>query len=301
MFSFQDGPAPNPAVLAAGYAVFGLLWVGTTDQLVVMLVDDPDRVTQLQTLKGWVFVGLSTVLVYGLAFVSQRSLRETNERLDMALQQTSILDRILRHNIRNSCTVIRANTEFLAGDEQADEAECLRKISSHNERLLELSEKSRELRDIVLADSLSYEQTDLVACTETQLSRLRDQYPEATLETGLPERLVIEADPRVCRVVQELLENALEHNDASEPVVRVTLSADEGTATIDVADNGPGLPRIEQTVLERDYETQLAHSEGLGLWIARALVDRHSGTFESTESDLGGTVVSCRLPIEQSH
>lgn len=287
----------SPVQIAAGYAVFGVLWIATTDQLILWLTDDSGRATALQTIKGWVFVFLSTALVFGLVRRGQRNLQATNDRLDDALQQTSILDRILRHNLRNSCNVIQANARMLEDDVSPEMQGCLETIESHNERLIELSGKSRELRDIVLAESDSAHEMDLVVQVEDLVDTLELAYPDADVETELPESLSIQADSRLGRAIYELLDNALEHNPGSEPKVIITVEkADPDHARLVIADDGPGLPAIERKVLQQGVETQMAHSQGLGLWIARTLVTRLDGEFSIRDRNPQGTVVELTVP-----
>ena len=61
----EDKPFISPALkVALFYAAFGVVWVFFSDRIVSYLVDDVDLLTQIQTIKGWVFVGLTTVLLY---------------------------------------------------------------------------------------------------------------------------------------------------------------------------------------------------------------------------------------------
>lgn len=298
MRRFLNTAAGQPLKFAAVYAAFGMLWILSTDRLVIALVDDPGRVTTLQTIKGWAFVALSALVVYGLVFVGQRDLRRTNRQLDDALQQTSILDRILRHNLRNSCNVIQANAAMLDEGLSDEQERCLDRIESHNETLIELGEKSRELRDIVLSEPPERGEIDLVAAIESQIEAVEAEYPDADIEATLPDSLRIETDPRIGRTVYELLENAVEHNDSPSPSAEVSVRESGERVTIEVADDGPGLPAIERKVLGRGVETQMTHSEGLGLWIARALVVRHGGEFSVSNDVPRGTTVRCTLPRE---
>lgn len=289
----------HPLKSAVAYAVFGVVWILVTDQLVFTFVDDTGRAAQFQTLKGWLFVMLSALLVFGLVFAAQRDLRRTNRRLDDALQQTSILDRILRHNLRNSCNVIQANAEMIEeGVPDEQEKRCLDRIERHNETLIELGEQSRELRDIVLADPPEKREIDLVAEIESRIDAVARANPDAEIETDLPGTLRMKADPRLGRAIYELLENAVEHNDKPHPHVRVTARDDGNRLTVEITDDGPGLPEIERKVLGQGIETQMTHSEGLGLWIARALVVRHGGDFSVSNDDPSGTTVRCVLPYD---
>lgn len=289
----------SPVKIAFGYVLFGVLWIITTDYLVLTYVEGSTRVTQYQTIKGWIFVALSTVLIYSLVLYSQRDLEQTNDRLDTAIQQTSILDRILRHNLRNACNVIQANADMLSGQVSGEQEVHLETIQTRNHNLIELSENSRQLRDIVLAEDLAKGPVNLTERIESQVDSIRGEYPDAEVDVDIPETLWAETNSRLDDVIYELLENAIEHNDTPQPRIRVTARSprDEDGLTIEIADNGPGLPDIERKVLEKGFETQMTHSQGLGLWIARTLVVRLGGNFTIRDNTPRGTTVQLSLPV----
>jgi signal transduction histidine kinase len=97
-----------------------------------------------------------------------------------------------------------------------------------------------------------------------------------------------------------VLDNAIEHNDSGTPRVDVAARTDESEeyAVVTVADDGPGLPRAEREVLTSETETSLTHSSGLGLWLTRWIVRSSDGSITVAESELGGTRVSIRLRTE---
>ncbi len=76
------------------YAIFGLLWILLTDRLLFMLVPDTDVITQIQTYKGWLFVVLSTLIIYWLV---ARSAQQNNAAQD-ALAQSEKRYRLLFNN-----------------------------------------------------------------------------------------------------------------------------------------------------------------------------------------------------------
>lgn len=76
------------------YAIFGLLWILFTDLLLFMLVRDIDVIAQIQTYKGWLFVILSTLIIYGLVARSAQQ----NEAAQEALAQSERLYRLLFNN-----------------------------------------------------------------------------------------------------------------------------------------------------------------------------------------------------------
>lgn len=81
------------AMKVAGiYAFFGFLWILFSDQILLYFTDDPTRLAHLQTFKGWFYVFVTALLLYGLvrlALADQRrvekSLRQSEERLSLAL------------------------------------------------------------------------------------------------------------------------------------------------------------------------------------------------------------------------
>lgn len=288
----------SPSGIALAYFLVGVSWIVVTDYLVLGMVDDQQTVTRLQTVKGWIFVGGSAALVYGLVWHSSRAQQRTNDRLERALQQTSILHRVLRHNLRNNCNVIQGHVEMLADDDAVPTSARgrLAEINDQTEELVELGAKTRYLRDAVLEDDDPVRELDLPALVEAVLEQTRARYPDATIESDLPETCRVRTTPRLERALIELVENAVEHAERDEPSVRITVHTAEGDCTeIAVADDGPGIPEIERSVLEGGTESPLVHSDGLGLWIAHTIVVRGGGTIRIADDDPRGTVVRITL------
>lgn len=295
--SYSDKFAGTPSRIALSYVVFGVTWIVTTDSLVFVVTDDSQRMTQFQTAKGWIFVVLSSGVIYGLVSSGQRKLTKTHDELDRALQQTSILHRILRHNLRNACNIIRANAEMLSEDVPRDNQEYVERIEKHNERLITLSEKSRQLRNIVLTEEPETDTYDVVALIERQINTIQQEHPGTTVETDLPAALEVDTDPRLADAIYEILQNAAQHHDDT-PHIEVTLTQrDGGSLDIEIIDDGPGIPDIEQETLASGHETSLTHSQGLGLWIVRTLIDRLGGTLTLSNVEPTGTSVRISLPV----
>jgi signal transduction histidine kinase len=119
------------------------------------------------------------------------------------------------------------------------------------------------------------------------------------LEPGSPE-LVLRVDvDRMRQVLANLVANAIRH---SPEVGRVLLSAraEASTTRLEVADEGPGIPADDlERVFERFYRSDPARSAdvggaGLGLAIARWIVELHGGTIRAATADPTG----CRIVVE---
>jgi signal transduction histidine kinase len=150
---------------------------------------------------------------------------------------------------------------------------------------LQLSEiRARELLEQVAAEWSRQAGTDGIQID------LESQSDELVLR--------VDAD-RMRQVLRNLVANAIRH---SPEVGRVRLSAraDDATTRLEVSDNGPGIPAEDlERVFERFYRSDRARSAdaggaGLGLAIARWIVELHGGTIRAAQADPHG----CRIIVE---
>ncbi|MFD5536926.1 sensor histidine kinase [Streptomyces sp. NPDC127079] len=118
-----------------------------------------------------------------------------------------------------------------------------------------------------------------------------------------PEPVPLRIDPvRIRQVLDNLLTNAAVHTPAGTPV-SVTVEVAAGSASVHVVDRGPGVPAADRArVFDRFYRVDKARSRdrggsGLGLSVARALVEAHGGTITLEEGRERTTVFTLTLPL----
>ena len=110
----------------------------------------------------------------------------------------------------------------------------------------------------------------------------------------------MEHDPaQINQVLLNLLLNAIQSMD-KPGMIRVTLQQmDEDLITITVSDQGKGIPADQLTHIFRPFYTTKGHGTGLGLSLARRMVESHGGTI-GVESTLGqGTQFTIELPVRR--
>jgi heavy metal sensor kinase len=110
-------------------------------------------------------------------------------------------------------------------------------------------------------------------------------------------------DPeRISQVLTNLLTNAIEYNKPGGEV-RVEVQSKNGMACVEVADNGPGIPAGELPHLfERFYrvdKSRSARHSGLGLAIAKSIVEAHGGTISVSSQEGAGTTFTFQLPLQR--
>jgi PAS domain S-box-containing protein len=205
----------------------------------------------------------------------------------------SVINRVLRHNVRNEMTVIEGYAEMLADELDGDSADQATHIKAAANRLLNLSETAQQIeqnRD--LSDELA--PLDIVPVIERVTSECKMRYADGSITVATPETAVAETLPRVETALFELIDNAAKHG--GDPAsVDVEVGVTDLRIVVRVSDNGPGLPNTERAVLDTGEETPLAHGQGLGLWLSYWIVTSVDGEIEVVEYEQG-TTIEIRLP-----
>ena len=213
------------------------------------------------------------------------------------------------HELRTPLSVIQGNLEALLDGVFPPTPENIAAI--HEETML-LSRLVEDLRELTLAEAgqlvIKKEPTQVEELIQRTMGNLRPQAAEKEIElvTDLPAVLpTVEADPhRLEQVLRNLLSNGLRYTPAGG---RITVAAREagGEVRIGVADTGPGIPPADLPhVFERfwrgDKARSRAHGQtGLGLAIARQLVEAHGGRIGVESQEGKGTIFTVWLPKGQ--
>jgi PAS domain S-box-containing protein len=211
-------------------------------------------------------------------------------------RQLEVLDRVLRHNLRNNMNVIRGQAETVHSETSGGVAASAGEIVEMSDRMIRLAEKERQITDL-LRENPSQAEVGLRDSLQNVVSSIRSNHPEATITVDCPDDATVEAVPQLGQAVEELVTNAAVHNDSSSPEVAVSVSQTDETVRIDVADNGPQIPEMERELLVGEAEqTPLYHGDGLGLWLVKLITARSGGTVTVGENSPAGNVVSIELP-----
>ncbi|QIO23627.1 PAS domain S-box protein [Haloarcula sp. JP-L23] len=210
-------------------------------------------------------------------------------------RRLEVLNRVLRHNLRNDLTVVMGLADELA--ERLDDTDRLSLVERLQQKAADVASVSDRARDIERAVRRDDAGTKPVDVPDAVAS-LVDTYDEAdgAIETAIPPVDAAAADGRFTRVVAELLENSLDYA-GPDPSITVDVSVADERVSVTVADDGTGIPEYELDVLTGDEPiTQLSHGSGLGLWLVIWVTESYGGTVTFEESDAGGASVTLTLP-----
>lgn len=236
-----------------------------------------------------------------------------NVMLDQRDAQEQTLRRFVAdasHELRTPLTSVRGYLEvydhggFGAAGELDD---VVRRMRSETERMTCLVEDLLLLANLDEGRPLRREPVDLVDVIGDAASDGRAVQPERSITTTVAaDHLMVEGDESSLRqVLGSLVHNALVHTPTTASIA-LEAGRDDGVITVSVTDTGPGLPsEVVAQVFDRFYRSDSSRSRhaggaGLGLSIARSIVEAHGGSIGVESASPGGTTFWIRLPVTEA-
>ncbi|PAU85358.1 histidine kinase [Halorubrum salipaludis] len=236
-------------------------------------------------------------IVDGDEVVGAIGVGEDRTEASLREERLAVLTRVLRHNFRNDLNVVTGFTErAIDAVEDPELATELERVVDTAERLLRVGETSRRVERL-LSDRPAPQSIDLADAVDEALRSLPPELREgADVEVDVPEGITVSAIGYLAEAIAELVDNAIRHSDADRPRVEITAAElpSESWASLVVADDGPGIPPAERSVLTGE-ETPLEHASGLGLWYVNWIVTAGGGGFDIGDSKAGGTRIEMEL------
>jgi PAS domain S-box-containing protein len=211
-------------------------------------------------------------------------------------EQLSVLDRVLRHNLRNDMNIIRGLAETIRSEATGEVEDFAARIVEKSDRLVELTEKERHITALLQEDP-EHEQFAVGDRLRAVASTVASKHPEASIDVDCADGITVDATTRFEQAINELVTNAVVHSDSASPAVTVSATQTADAVRIEVADDGPEIPEMERGLLTgQTEETPLYHGSGLGLWLVKLIVSRSHGTITVEANTPTGNVVSITLP-----
>jgi two-component system sensor histidine kinase KdpD len=232
--------------------------------------------------------------------------RQAWERVETEFLRNTLLSGV-SHELRTPLAAITgASSTLIQADGTLDPPtrdDLLRTISQESERMERLV---TNLLDMTRLESgglvLKREWQPVQEVIGSALNHLDRRLRDRPVEIHLPPRLPLVHIDAVAieQVLTNLLENAAEYTPPASPI-EITAAAEGGELAVDVADRGPGLPAgTEGRVFEKFFRIHAGRSRrgvGLGLAIARGIVEAHGGRIGAANRAGGGAAFRFTIPL----
>jgi len=213
---------------------------------------------------------------------------------------------VASHELRGPIGTLRMAVQLLmrdarTGSSRPPEAR-LRLIERQADRLVALADRLLDVSRITSGRlELAREEADLAALVRDVVARVADEAAEAgcPIRCDAAEPVLAHVDPaRVEQVISNLLSNALKYGHGTP--IRVAVRAVGERATVEVADGGIGIAAADLTRIFGRFERAVSGRNyaglGLGLWIARRIVEAHGGTIVVASAPGQGSTFTIELP-----
>lgn len=297
----------------AGWNVLGVVATSAVLVLVYSFQVDAGASVAEPLVSGAIIVGVSAFAHVLIGFNDVRRIRA--RRLVKQRQKAAVMNRFVRHDLRHAAQLLIGYGEQLSTDAGSDaggtgyggdgadgenrtgrDLDLGRRIAEIGSDLGDTQSKIRVFDDVLERDD-ERRAVDVPEVLEDGRDGWAEEHPDGTLETDFDEGCSVSAGDHVDTALAELIDNAYEHG-GDPPAVTVRGERTDGTVRIDVLDNGDGFPDDEMALINEDRtETQLQHSSGLGLWLAKWVIEHYDGSLSlGRRDDVDGGVVTVRLP-----
>lgn len=211
-------------------------------------------------------------------------LHRLNEELKKRGEFLAILNRALRHDITNAITAVKGALEVIReSPENADRLITL--VQKKTDYVIKLINDTRELEK-------SLEELKPMDLAEV-VKEVIDYYKETEIDLELEKTSVL-ANEGLKTVINNIIHNALTHGGDGVKV-KVETFSDGKYGIIRISDNGKGVPdNLKNKIFEEGFTT--GEGTGLGLYIAKRIVDSYGGKIEVKDNKPKGAVFEIKIP-----
>jgi two-component system OmpR family sensor kinase len=209
------------------------------------------------------------------------------------------------HELRTPLAAVRAYAElFTRGARQRPEdlERSMSGIGRESERMSVLVEDLLLLARLDEGRPLRHEPVELDEVVREAVDAAQAVDPSRSIALETEPMSVVGDHDRLRQIVDNLLANVRAHTPVDTPV-RVSVAPDDGSAVIEVSDEGPGMSDEElERVFERFYRADPSRSRtsggiGLGLSIVAAVAEAHDGRADARSEPGGGATFRIVLPL----
>lgn len=223
---------------------------------------------------------------------------ERRRRVEHEHERLEFLVRLLRHNLLNSLNVVDARLNYIEGKVPDDARPHLETAQHRTDEMIDVVDTIRALTNTAVdGDTSQLEPVPLHVVVRDRVESTRRTYPEAEIELASSPDVHVLSDDLLSEAIENLLLNAVQHNDKETPVVTVDTAVDDETVTVSIADNGPGISEdLKGRLVAADTRCMSDPSIGFGLQIVREIIDTYDGDIAIDDNDPEGTVFRLTLP-----
>ena len=260
------------------------------------------------TMKSLAWIGLICFIASlgGSLFLARWAMRPIQQAWDR--QKDFLAD--ASHELRTPLAVIQASLDVIRSNADEQVSEQKQWLDNMGESVASMANLVDSLLFLARIDSSQHPiakktfALDKAIANEVELFKPLADAKGIHLFTALDSRIQLFGDEaRIKQVLGIILDNAIRHTPA-EGTIEVLLQQNQRNVQLTVTDSGDGIPKEHLSrIFERFYQVDPARNKegsGLGLSIAKCIIESHQGTIQALSKPNSGTTFQIRLPLSKS-
>jgi len=227
-----------------------------------------------------------------LRWLLRREAMERQLERDRRLAGLGEMSAVLAHEMRNPLTSLKGHAQLLTETLPADSRDHAKaeRVVTEAQRLERLT---GDLLEFVRSGEIAREPCDPAALLRESASAIDESRIEVSAESS-PDSWSLDGE-RMRQVLTNLLRNAVQASPA-DARVEATVGATGGALEYVVRDRGDGIPTGEEERIFEPFHTKRTRGTGLGLAVARRIVELHGGTLRASNHPQGGALFRVSIP-----
>ena len=237
-------------------------------------------------------IGASVLLTLAALILARRAERAEAELI--AQRQLALLgtmSAVLAHEIRNPLASLKGHAQLLA--ERVADTNLAPRIDRVVAEAVRLEHLTADLLEFARSGAIHVVPSDPRAVIERAVQSTEPSRIDVDV-ARTPAQWPLDAD-RMHQVLTNMLDNALAVTSPPDRV-QVTASFGDGCLVFTVRDRGPGVPATERQQIFEPFHTTKTRGTGLGLAVAKRIVEMHGGSVNVRDADGGGALFRICVP-----
>lgn len=248
-----------------------------------------------------IFIILSAVIGYSLAAITIRPIASSWKKQTEFVQNAS-------HELRTPITIIQSIQELLLKKPNSKMVDNFEDVNATLKESKRLAKLIQDLMDLSISDSnqtkIKKEEIDvnqlIREVSSPYIEYAKTQNKTLALNLNYPKLVKIDKD-KIQQLIIILLDNAIKYTQEKDEI-EITTKEKEHKCMIEIKDTGIGIEKEDRKyIFDRFYRVDKARNKktggnGLGLAIAKSIVDGHNGTIKVEENLPKGTCIQIKLP-----
>lgn len=216
-----------------------------------------------------------------MIFATYRDISEriNSERKNVIQQRViKVINKILRHDLMNYFAVLKSAFRLYA---DSKDEELLNEALKHINKGITLIRSMKSFEQFSVAEG-NFHQIDALK----EIKEVTTLFPN--MDFDITGNCIINADKAFSRIIENLINNAIKHGEATK--ISIELTDENDKSIIRISDNGKGIEeKIKKNIFEEGFSYGKSGNTGLGLYIVKNLMEIYNGSVEIEDNKPHGS------------